>query len=565
MRNRFGIELDDHGVANRGGLFLGIVGRQRQARLHRGDGVGGEDLFRLVLREDGALLAAHFVNQLARVVALDHLGVGSHRQRGRLVDGAQARGVFPHVVEDACCCVGLLEGGNAVAVEDGDARRNRGAAHPACQHGLLGEFLRGRCQLLGGLRCVGHILRRQHHKQAVAVLVGRRHLQRLGIAVGAGISQHVDRVVVAPCAGQEDVELLKRRVGDFGQLAAAHDQRIGGEHARPARVGDDGEVGAGGARLLAQHLGHVEEFGDVVDAQHADARKRGVEYVIAAGERTSMRGRGLGRRLGAPCLDDDDRLGERDFARRRQEAAGVADRLHVDDNGFGALVLAKIVDQVAPVHVEHGANRDERAEAHPLLNRPVEHGRAECTALADEAHGAGQGHALGKGGVDARERAHDAQTIGADDAHLGAARLFKNLLLEFASLFANFLEAGGDDDGALDAILHALLNQVGHGRRRGDDHRQVHLLGHVTDGGVGADAHDIVALGVDGEHCAAEGIADEIPEQRTADAVLFFRGADDGHVARRKDCVERMPAKGQFIWLFHKYSFGWNRALCPGN
>ena len=99
--------------------------------------------------------------------------------------------------------------------------------------------------------------------------------------------------------GRKRIQLLHGRVGDLGQLAAAHDQRVGGQHAGAAGVGDDGQVGAVGARLLGEHLGHVEDVGDAVDAQHADAAEGGIEHVVAAGQRAGVRGGGLGG--GARC------------------------------------------------------------------------------------------------------------------------------------------------------------------------------------------------------------------------------------------------------------------------
>ena len=39
-------------------------------------------------------------------------------------------------------------------------------------------------------------------------------------------------------------------------------------------------------------------------------------------------------------------------------------------------IVAQVVDQVAPVHVEHGADGDEGTEAHVLAQTPVEDGGA---------------------------------------------------------------------------------------------------------------------------------------------------------------------------------------------
>ena len=84
--------------------------------------------------------------------------------------------------------------------------------------------------------------------------------------------------------------------GELGQLAAVGDQRIGGQHARAAGVGEDGQARALGPRLLGQHLGHVEQVGDGVHAQHAAAAEGRIEHLVAAGERAGVRGGGLGRR-----------------------------------------------------------------------------------------------------------------------------------------------------------------------------------------------------------------------------------------------------------------------------
>ena len=84
------------------------------------------------------------------------------------------------------------------------------------------------------------------------------------------------------------------------------------------------------------------------------------------------------------------------------------------------------------------------------------------------------------------------------------------------------------------------------GLERTDD-GQVHLGRHIGHAVVGVDAQDVVSFGIDGIDGAAEGIADQVPEQRAADAAFLLTRADDGDVARGKDCVQRMPAKSGFI------------------
>ena len=155
-----------------------------------------------------------------------------------------------------------------------------------------------------------------------------------------------------------------------------------------------------------------------------------------------MRGRSLGRRGGASSLDDDDRLGERNFARGREERARVADRFHVDDDAVGARIVAEVVDQVAPVHVEHRADGDEGAEADVLAQAPVEDRGTQRAALADESRRCpGRATVCAKVAFRPLSRIHHAQAVGPDQPHLAANDL-GNLPLQLLAMLAMLLESG---------------------------------------------------------------------------------------------------------------------------
>jgi hypothetical protein len=156
------------------------------------------------------------------------------------------------------------------------------AAHPA-GNDRLDAILRLRLQRFGGPRRIGHRLRRQDDQKTVAVLVGGGNRQGLREALGARITEDIHRVVVAPVRRQQPIERHARRAGERGELAAIGDQRIGREHAGTAGVRQDRQTGPGGPWLLRQDLGHVEQFGDGVDTQHAAAPECRVEHEIAAG------------------------------------------------------------------------------------------------------------------------------------------------------------------------------------------------------------------------------------------------------------------------------------------
>ena len=133
--------------------------------------------------------------------------------RRRFVEALQVVGIAPHVVEGAHGAVGKLERRNARLVQDLLAGRNFRAAHPTRQH-RLAESLGVGLQLLGDLRGIGHVLRRQDDQHAVDAGILRRDLQRLRIALGLGVAQDVDRIVVAPLRRQDLVEGLHRRFGE---------------------------------------------------------------------------------------------------------------------------------------------------------------------------------------------------------------------------------------------------------------------------------------------------------------------------------------------------------------
>ena len=136
------------------------------------------------------------------------------------------------------------------------SRRPSSSPAPACRRSARSC---ASCSAVCGR--VGHGLRGEDHQQAVAVRVLRGDLQRLGVALGVGVAQDVDRVGVAPGGGQERVE---RR--DGGRRPARPARRrfsirasVASTPGPPALV-TIASRGPARPRLLGQHLGHVEEL-----------------------------------------------------------------------------------------------------------------------------------------------------------------------------------------------------------------------------------------------------------------------------------------------------------------
>jgi len=65
------------------------------------------------------------------------------------------------------------------------------------------------------------------------------------------------------------------------------------------------------------------------------------------------------------------------------------------------------------------------------------------------------------------------------------------------ALGAQFAEAGGKDDRALDLVLGALPHQAEHRLGRGEEDSDVQLVGNGADAGEGLESQDLLALGID--------------------------------------------------------------------
>ena len=204
---------------------------------------------------------------------------------------------------------------------------------------------------------------------------------------------------------------------------------------------------------------------------------------------------------------------------------------------MGLRIVAEVVDQVAPVHVEHGTDGHEGAEADILPQAPVEHCSAERATLADESHVTGPGDSVGEGRVQAADRIHRAQAVGADEPHLAADSL-GNLPLQFFAVLAEFLEASRDDDAGRNTQLHGFGDDTGDGVGRRYHHDQVHLVGQVSQAGVSLDPEHIGALGIHRKNRAAEGAPEQVPQHRAAYATGTLGSPDHGNALGEKKRIK---------------------------
>src|SRR3984893_2723185 len=141
--------------------------------------------------------------------------------------------------------------------------------------------------------------------------------------------------------------------GRCGQLTAIGNKRICRENGGSGGLCEDREAPPLWARLLAESFCHVEKVGNVVHSQDAAASKRRIQDFVTSCEGTRVRCGGARSGLGAASLDHDNGFAEGYFSGRGKKRARIAYRLHVKQNAVCVRITAKVIDQVAPAHIQH--------------------------------------------------------------------------------------------------------------------------------------------------------------------------------------------------------------------
>jgi hypothetical protein len=344
---------------------------------------------------------------------------------------------------------------------------------------------------------------------------------------------------VRPEGGQELVQLRDGLVAEHGQFAVSGDQHVGRHHTRPARIGDDCQPVALGMALACQQFGAVEHVFDFVNPLDSRTLKRRFVHGVHAGHRPGVRGGRLGRFVESTRLERHDRLGSSERPGSRHEPAGLADRFDVKDDRLGIRGRAEEIDQVAHVHVEHVAHRNEVREANALFHRPVEHGRAQRAGLGDESDVALGGHGGGKAGVQTDARHDHPQAVRPHDPHaLELPLLLDDHPLQLPTLLADFTKSGRDDYHTPGACLAAASDDPGNRRSRRANHRQVGWMRQTGNVLVRLDPLDGFPSRIDRVDHAAEARTNQVAKYRVAHARRGVAGADNRHPVRIENLVK---------------------------
>jgi hypothetical protein len=254
-----------------------------------------------------------------------------------------------------------------------------------------------------------------------------------------------------------------------------------------------------------------------------------IEHVVGADQCAGVGEHGFLARGMLADLDQQHRLAACRGAQRAHEAAGVLDAFDVEEDVFGARVRDHVVEHFAEVDVTFGAERDHIGEADLVGQRPVEDCRAQGAGLRDQADGAGVGAAMGKGQVELAAGAHDAEAVGADQAHAVAAGVGQRRAFQRAAARPGFGESAGNDDGVLAAGAAAGLHDFGDGLGPGTDHGDVESLRNGVDRGVALLAEYSFMFRIDEVQLALVARVEHVAYQRDTNRIGGLRGADDGY------------------------------------
>jgi hypothetical protein len=364
-------------------------------------------------------------------------------------------------------------------------------------------------------------------------------LHGVGVALPGSIADDVDRVGARPGRRQHPVQLGHGLVGQRRQGPAQVDQVVDRHHPDAAAVGQDGQPLAVQAALVGDGLHRLEQLLQVVHPQDAGAAEGGVVDVVGPGQGAGVGGGGLGALGHAAGLDGQHRLVAGGGAGRRDELAGVADGLDVEQDGADVRMGAQIVDGVAEVDVEVVAQGDEMREADAARRGPVQHRRAQGAGLADEGHLAGLGRLVQETGVETQAGHQQADAVRPQQAHpIFARRLQHRLLCGAPVLHRDLPEAGGDDHGGEHPAGAQGIDDPGHRLGRHADHRHVRGDGQGLDRRIGQNAGNRLVGRVHRHDRPFESALEQISHQQRADRARAVRGADDRDRRRRKQTIQ---------------------------
>ena len=337
-----------------------------------------------------------------------------------------------------------------------------------------------------------------------------------------------------------DEDLGKRALGRLrqfrdGELAAL--ARVGGEDKRATGVPDQRDATPRGQRRGEQDGRDVEEFLEPVDLDDACAFQQGGNG--------NFRGRRGGRvRAGSPgarrCparLQRHDGLRRADPPGDAGELARVAQRLQVERDHRGPVVVLEKAQQVVRAHVQLVPDRDEGRQAQASRARLLAEQDPDRTGLRHQGQPPGQRIERGKGGShpDPGVGVDDAEAVRADDPHPVPAGRAEHLRLDRGAGTACLAEARGNDGDGAHAHRGGLIDHGGDSWGGNGDHSQVDRLGYRQQRRERGHAADRPGGGIYRVDSPGEVAGEQRLDHLMPDVARVPSCSDDGDRARAKD------------------------------
>ncbi len=254
------------------------------------------------------------------------------------------------------------------------------------------------------------------------------------------------------------------------------------------------------------------------------------------------------RRLGAggrpSRFEHDDGLDPGNGTRRAHELAKRGETLHVEHNAAHLGILPQIVQKVAKVDVEHTSHTHEVPEADLLLDRNIQNGGADGSALRNEGELPGQGHVMSEARIQAGFSGDDPQAIGPDESHIPFPRRLQDPVLHLATLFSRFLPPCGNNDRTADRCVRAFLDRLGNARDGNGDDRQVDGTVHGPQRLKAPEPEQLPIAGIDRIKRSFVAGRYHVLHQGTAYAPLLFACPDDRNRGGSKDSIQIVNGHG---------------------
>jgi len=220
----------------------------------------------------------------------------------------------------------------------------------------------------GGVCSAGADLRRVDHDQRVDPRRCRHRPDRLFIFIRARLREQHHRVVHDAGRGHQSGERRLHLIGELRHAQPAELARVGAQHTRAARVGDDADAIARRQGLLAEQLRRAEQLRQGRGADDPGLLEKRVLAHVRGGdtdrrwadERSRMgRGRGASPGRRTASFDGEDRCRAGDATGDARELARVPERLEVEHHQVRARIGLPVLKEVGPGDVGVVADRDE--------------------------------------------------------------------------------------------------------------------------------------------------------------------------------------------------------------